>query len=96
MDLRDDPECADLPEYSIEMMQMALDAITAHCPKNTCRHCGHPIIGWPSYRGTAWNHVHGFAIRGSGTVGCRAASFNRLGTWDDSLPRHWVAEPERA
>ena len=50
----------------------------------TCRHCGHPVYSI----GERWQHEGP-----SGNVGCRAASFDRLGTWDDTLDRGWKATP---
>jgi hypothetical protein len=43
-----------------------------------CRHCGYPVYNI----GERWQHEGS-----SGNVGCRAASFDRLGTWDDTLDR---------
>ncbi|MFI9628541.1 HNH endonuclease [Streptomyces sp. NPDC052042] len=53
-----------------------------------CRHCGHAIarIG-----DAPWRH----SAAASMSRGCRAASFDRDGTWDDSLDRAWKASPPR-
>ncbi|MFB7785987.1 HNH endonuclease [Streptomyces vinaceus] len=53
-----------------------------------CRHCGHAIarIG-----DSAWRH----SARAPMSRGCRAASFDRDGTWDDSLDRAWKASPPK-
>lgn len=53
----------------------------------TCKHCGHPII---QSSGTKWFHVAGM------NRGCRASSYERLGTWDDELDRKWTATPKTA
>jgi hypothetical protein len=52
-----------------------------------CQHCGVEIV-----RGNdgAWYHGR---IPSWGSRGCRAYSFNRLGTWDDTLDRRWTAAP---
>ncbi|MEU9196484.1 HNH endonuclease [Streptomyces hundungensis] len=54
----------------------------------TCRHCGHSIarIG-----DAAWRHSSAAPM----SRGCRAASFDRDGTWDDSLDRTWKAIPPK-
>lgn len=49
-----------------------------------CRHCGHPIYNL----GSRWQHEGE-----SGNVGCRAASYDRLGTWDEALDQGWKASP---
>jgi hypothetical protein len=53
-----------------------------------CRHCGNAIarIG-----DAAWRHSAAAPM----SRGCRAASFDRDGTWDDSLDRAWKASPPR-
>ncbi|MGK5543946.1 HNH endonuclease [Streptomyces sp. URMC 127] len=53
-----------------------------------CRHCGHAIarIGDASWRHSAAAPM---------SRGCRAASFDRDGTWDDSLDRAWKASPPK-
>lgn len=54
-----------------------------------CRHCGHAIarIG-----DAAWRHSAAAPM----SRGCRAASFDRDGTWDDSLDRAWKASPPKS
>ncbi|WP_176724061.1 MULTISPECIES: HNH endonuclease [unclassified Streptomyces] len=53
-----------------------------------CRHCGHGIarIG-----NAAWRHSAAAPM----SRGCRAASFDRDGTWDDTLDRAWKASPPK-
>ncbi|MFH8407415.1 HNH endonuclease [Streptomyces sp. NPDC018019] len=53
-----------------------------------CRHCGHAIarIG-----DGPWRHIAAAPM----SRGCRAASFDRDGTWDDSLDRAWKASPPK-
>ncbi|WP_181138630.1 HNH endonuclease [Streptomyces sp. Ru73] len=53
-----------------------------------CRYCGHAIarIG-----DAAWRHSAAAPM----SRGCRAASFDRDGTWDDSLDRAWKASPPK-
>lgn len=53
-----------------------------------CRHCGHAIarIG-----NAAWRHSAAAPM----SRGCRAASFDRDGTWDNSLGRAWKASPPK-
>lgn len=63
-----------------------------------CRHCHQPIIRHPG--DTSWVHEpqpdwNNPTPGRLGNVGCRAASFNRLGDWDESLDRRWKAAPRR-
>ncbi|MEU7165324.1 HNH endonuclease [Streptomyces morookaense] len=53
-----------------------------------CRHCGHAIarIG-----NAPWRHSAAAPM----SRGCRAASFDRDGAWDDSLDRAWKASPPK-
>ncbi|MGA4838633.1 hypothetical protein [Streptomyces sp. G45] len=53
-----------------------------------CRHCGHAIarIG-----DAPWRHSAAAPM----SRGCRAASFDRDGTWDNSLDRAWKASPPK-
>ncbi|MDA3642613.1 HNH endonuclease [Saccharopolyspora indica] len=51
-----------------------------------CRHCGHAIA---RIEGSPWRHSAAAPM----SRGCRAASFDRDGTWDDSLDRAWKASP---
>jgi hypothetical protein len=80
--------------------QQAADAIFAmhHQPyvTATCRWCGHPV-GQTLKSGQRWAHVARDGCAGiSGSIGCRAASFDRLDwKWDDSLDRRWTAAPVR-
>jgi hypothetical protein len=56
----------------------------------TCRNCGHPVGLIVSER-DVWGHI----VPGRTTLprGCRAASFDRLGDWDDNLLQSWKARP---
>jgi hypothetical protein len=49
-----------------------------------CKHCENPISRAPE---GSWRHG------AFGSRGCRAASFDRDGTWDDSLDRKRYASP---
>ncbi|WP_328827505.1 MULTISPECIES: HNH endonuclease [unclassified Streptomyces] len=53
-----------------------------------CRYCGHAIarIG-----NSTWRHSAAAPM----SRGCRAASFDRDGNWDDSLDRAWKASPPK-
>lgn len=53
-----------------------------------CRHCGHSIM---RVGDSAWRHDAAPPM----SRGCRAASFDRDGTWDDSLDRAWKATPPK-
>ncbi|WP_198957072.1 HNH endonuclease [Streptomyces sp. CB01249] len=53
-----------------------------------CRHCGHAIA---QIGNALWRHSAAAPM----SRGCRAASFDRDGTWDDSLDRAWKASPPR-
>lgn len=53
-----------------------------------CRHCGHAIL---RIGDAAWRHAAAAPM----SRGCRAASLDRHGTWDDSLDRAWKASPPK-
>lgn len=53
-----------------------------------CRHCGHAIARLGD---STWRHSAAAPM----SRGCRAASFDRDGTWDDSLSRAWKANPPK-
>jgi hypothetical protein len=53
-----------------------------------CRHCGRQIV---RVGDAAWRHNSGVSM----SRGCRAAGFDRDGSWDDSLDRSWKASPPR-
>ncbi|MFC9087017.1 hypothetical protein [Nocardiopsis dassonvillei] len=77
---------ARLKEIAVSKSQAARDHETANAPKrSTCRRCGFPVQTL-SPTGP-WRHEDGLR------AGCRAASFDRLGTWDDTLDRSWKATP---
>lgn len=71
----------------------------------TCRNCGQTLervgpddelltsLGYPE--GTAWRHQARPPYEGIhvGSRGCRAASYDRSGDWDDTLLRSWKARP---
>ncbi|MFJ9647190.1 HNH endonuclease [Streptomyces sp. NPDC101206] len=66
-------------------VERLIDELMDHA---ACRHCGHAIarIGDAS-----WRHAAAAPM----SRGCRAASFDRDGTWDDSLDRAWKAGPPK-
>ncbi|WP_210730329.1 HNH endonuclease [Streptomyces sp. S816] len=66
-------------------LERLADELMGH---TVCRHCGHAIarIG-----DAPWRHSTAAPM----SRGCRAASFDRDGTWDDSLDRGWKASPPR-
>jgi hypothetical protein len=78
------------PEMSATELLGELRALRSRLERGvehaTCRHCGHPIY----YLGGRWQHGGE-----SGNVSCRAASYDRLGTWDDALNRSWRASPAK-
>lgn len=54
-----------------------------------CRYCDHAIA---SIGDASWRHIAAAPM----SRGCRAASFDRDGTWDDSLDRAWKASPPKS
>jgi hypothetical protein len=60
-----------------------------------CRHCAHRITRLED--GGVWMHcdVRGYALAFWGGRGCRAASFDRDGDWNDALPRGKYAAPAK-
>jgi hypothetical protein len=61
-----------------------------------CRHCHHRITCIDDDRGV-WMHcaINGMPLAFWGGRGCRAASFDRDGDWNDALPRGKYATPKR-
>ncbi|WP_063762324.1 HNH endonuclease [Streptomyces sp. NRRL F-5123] len=55
----------------------------------SCRHCGHTIARIGE---SPWRHVTAPLM----SRGCRAASYDRNGTWDNALERAWKATPPKA
>lgn len=89
-DRRKDPE-----------LEAAMERVKAHIAETgnlyeygVCVHCGQPIH---SPRGETWIHTPqpGWHDPDDERVGCRAASFSRLGHWDDDLDARWKATPAR-
>lgn len=66
-------------------MERLSDELMDHA---VCRHCGHSIsrIG-----DAAWRHDAASPM----SRGCRAASFDRDGQWDNALDRGWKATPPK-
>jgi len=81
---------ADIRKYASikrEAAEMQLKEAEARIERAVCRHCEVEIV-----HGTdgAWYHGR---TPSWGSRGCRSYSFNRLGTWDDTLDRRWTATP---
>jgi hypothetical protein len=80
----------DIRRYASVKRQAAetqLEEAEARVERAVCRHCKVEIV-----RGNdgAWYHGR---IPSWGSRGCRSYSFDRLGTWDDTLDRKWTATP---
>jgi len=81
---------ADVRQYAATKSKAAevqLKEAEARIERAACQHCGVEIVrgndgAWYHGRSPSW-----------GSRGCRAYSFNRLGTWDDTLDRRWTATP---
>lgn len=58
----------------------------AQIERAVCRHCDVEIVR----NDGAWYHG---STPSWGSRGCRSYSFDRLGTWDDTLDRRWMASP---
>lgn len=81
---------ADAREYATAKRQAAqtlLQEAGARIERAVCRHCGVEIV-----RGSHGVWYHG-RVPSWGSRGCRSYSFDRLGTWDDTLDRRWKATP---
>ena len=75
-----------LEEIAGANSRAARDHEAANAPeRSTCRYCGFPVQTLGSTG--RWRHTDGLR------AGCRAASFDRFGTWDDALDRKWKAVP---
>jgi hypothetical protein len=81
---------ADIRQYAStrrKAAEMQLKEAEAGIERAVCQHCGVEIV-----RGSdgAWYHGR---MPSSGSRGCRSHSYDRLGTWDDTLDRRWTATP---
>jgi hypothetical protein len=75
-----------------EVLAEVYELVKPVCPTATCRYCGHPII----CLGGVWRHDIGpgtMVPSGYGTIGCRSATFDRDGAWDETMNRAWKAKP---
>jgi hypothetical protein len=77
-----EPTLSHLVEYLRDRRDVMLQSQT------DCRNCGHAIV----LAGGRWTHFVNGKVAGAG---CRAASVDRLGTWDDGLDPILNAEPSR-
>lgn len=85
-----DATVADVRQYASARQSAAeklLDEEQARIERSVCRHCGAEIVkgndgAWYHGRESSW-----------GSRGCRSYSFDRLGTWDETLGRSWKASP---
>jgi hypothetical protein len=81
---------ADVRQYAATRSAAAeaqLEEADARIERAACQHCEVDIVrgndgAWYHGRSPSW-----------GSRGCRAYSFHRLGTWDDTLDRRWTATP---
>src|ERR1700740_3257093 len=81
---------ADLRQYAAtkrKAAELKLEEQEARIERGVCQRCGVEIV---LGNDSAWYHGHSPSW---GSRGCRAYSFNRLGTWDDTLDRRWTATP---
>lgn len=87
--LASDPQ-ASLASFRDDL-QVARDTVlqAALVSKTQCKYCSHPIVLDELNR---WMHLKPDEIALSNRE-CRAASFDRLGDWDDTLPRGVNARP---
>lgn len=81
---------ADVRQYASikgKAAETQLKEAEARIERAVCQHCGVEIV-----RGNdaAWYHGR---IPSWGSRGCRSYSFDRVGTWDDTLDRRWMATP---
>lgn len=81
---------ADVRQYASVRRKAAetqLKEAEAQVERAVCQHCGVQIV-----RGNdgVWHHGH---MPSWGSRGCRSYSYDRLGTWDDTLDRRWTATP---
>lgn len=58
-----------------------------------CERCGFVIVRTVASKWMHETHAPDSQLGLTWAAGCRSASFDRLGTWDDSIPRHWTAKP---
>jgi len=81
---------ADVRQYAAikgKAAETQLKEAEARIERAVCQHCGVEIVRG---KDAAWYHGR---IPSWGSRGCRSHSFDRLGTWDDTLDRRWMATP---
>ena len=81
---------ADIRQYAAVQGKLAETQLTeadARMERAVYRHCEIEIV-----RGSDGTWWHGSAPSW-GSRGCRSYSFQRLGTWDDTLDSRWKAAP---
>jgi hypothetical protein len=81
---------ADIRQYAStrrKAAEMQLKEEEAGIERAACQHCGVQIV-----RGSDGAWFHG-RMPSWGSRGCRSHSYDRLGTWDDTLDRRWTATP---
>jgi hypothetical protein len=99
---QDEPEPAEPPWASAYRYEHATCRNCGY-PVQQLRNGDAVAVPW-TYGGGALGVIAGDGQGGSGRLpvgglcgvrGCRAASYDRLGEWDESLARGWKAEPAR-
>ena len=81
---------ADVRRYASDRQMAAerlLEQQEAQIERAVCRYCDVEIV-----KGNDSEWYHG-RVPSWGSRGCRSYSFNRLGTWDETLARNWKASP---
>lgn len=81
---------ADIRQYACikrKAAEVQLKEAEARIERAICKHCGVEIVRGNDGR---WYHGHPPSW---GARGCRAYSYERLGTWDRTLNRRWMATP---
>ena len=78
---------ADVRQYAVSKREAVGVRLAEAEAQTMCRHCGVEITQGSD---EAWYHGR---IPSWGSRGCRSYSYDRLGSWDDTLDRQWKATP---
>lgn len=74
-------------EADFQIRQRAADQAATGSEDGTCKRCGHPVVRQADGSFVTHADSNGYPLK----RGCRAASFDRDGDWDDNLDKRWQA-----
>lgn len=73
----------DEPDEALAFLRKSVNVFATLVERGSCAHCGHGVHRMTEE--ALWTHDQG------SSRGCRAASFDRDGMWDDTIDKKWSA-----